>query len=287
MLSQYIAHRMAPHTPLPLPAQPADWDAARSRSLADALAATGTQAFGRHLLNHLQEACGADHCAVFRIGREAPTELATGSHDGSGTAHARVCAYLGRRLWSQDPAMVYAHTRLDPDQLLLMRVDVAHLGDPAAREEVWPRIHDRLVVAGRGPRSAYSMSILREGRRRFTEAEIGRLGASAPVLVALLAQHAGLAAEPVDAAGVLASLGRIEACLTELSPLARREAQVCARILYGMSTVGIGLDLGVGGETVKTFRKLAYRRLGIGSERELLSYFLGLQQRWSGLALRA
>jgi DNA-binding CsgD family transcriptional regulator len=131
------------------------------------------------------------------------------------------------------------------------------------------------------------MSILREGRRRFTEAEIGRLGASAPVLVALLAQHAGLAAEPVDAAGVLASLGRIEACLAELSPLARREAQVCARILYGMSTVGIGLDLGVGTETVKTFRKLAYRRLGIGSERELLSYFLGLQQRWSGLALRA
>ena len=46
--------------------------------------------------------------------------------------------------------------------------------------------------------------------------------------------------------------------------------QVCARVLYGLTTTGIALDLGVSNETVKTFRKLAYRRLGIGSERELL-----------------
>jgi DNA-binding CsgD family transcriptional regulator len=276
------AQFMSPANPLPARTASLSWDPASSRTLADAIAATGTDGFGTRLLSHLHEACGADHCAVFRLGRAAPSELVTGSHDGSGTAHTRVCAYLDRRLWSEDPAMVYAHAKLVPDELLLMRVDVANLGDPVAREVVWPRIQDRLVVAGRSRSTAYSMSILREGRSRFSTAELARLGASAGVLVAMLAKHADLVAQQ-DASGVLGSLEAIETCLSELSALRRREVEVCARILHGLSTPGIALDLGVGTETVKTFRKLAYRRLGIGSERELLSFYLGLQQRWQAL----
>lgn len=270
---------MHPATPLPRHAPQCPPEPVASATLARALAATGTDAFGWQLLNHLQEACGADHCAVFQFGRHAPRELATGSHDRSGTAHARVGAYLERQLWSKDPAMVYANARLDADQMLLMRVDVSHLGDPVEREVVWPRIRDRLVMAGRSRRSTYSISVLREGAKRFTDAEVGRLGSSAAVLVALLAKHAQLRS-PEDAAGILASVPAIEDCIGELSALKRREKEVCARILHGMSTTGIAIDLGIGMETVKTFRKLAYRRLAIGSERELLAWYLGLQERW-------
>ena len=76
------------------------------------LEATGTDRFGAVLLNHLQEAFGADYCAVFRLGPHAPSELVTGSHDGSATAHTRVSAYLQRQTWAKDPAMVHAQTRL-------------------------------------------------------------------------------------------------------------------------------------------------------------------------------
>lgn len=256
---------------------------AAARSLAGAVEATGTERFGASLLNHLQEACGADYCAVFRLGREAPSELATGSHDGSGTAHTRVSAYLQRRFWKHDPAMVHAQAHLQPHQLMVMRVDVTGLPDEAVRETIWPRIRDRVVIAGRSGHAAYSMSILREGRGGFTPAEIERVSASADLLISVLAKHASLTERTSpdgSVSGVISSLPTIEACLAALSPLTRREAEVCARILYGLSTTGIALDLGVGTETVKTFRKLAYRRLGIASERELLGWYLGLQERW-------
>jgi DNA-binding CsgD family transcriptional regulator len=257
---------------------------AARRSLADALTATGTQRFGASLLNHLQEACGADYCAVFRLEPDAPSEFVTGSHDGSDTAHARVSAYLAREIWSQDPTMVYARTKLPRGQTALMRMNVSHLRDDAVRETIWPRIRDRVVIAGGSRRGAYTMSILREGRGEFSATEIARVGASAELLISMLEKHADLTAAPPqpEMTGVITQLPRIEACLADASPLTRREAEVCARILYGLSTTGIALDLGIGIETVKTFRKLAYRRLGIGSERELLTWYLGLQQRWQG-----
>ncbi|MGE0097220.1 MAG: helix-turn-helix transcriptional regulator [Hydrogenophaga sp.] len=262
---------------------PAGGSPTPARSLVHALEATGTDRFGATLLNLLQETCGADYCAVFQLGPDAPSELVTGSHDGSATAHARVSTYLQRQTWAKDPAMVYAQTRLPVHQTLLMRVDVSDIQDEDLREAVWPRIRDRVVIAGRSGRSAYSVSILREGRGRFTPDGIGRIAESAQVLISVLAKHADLSGAVLRRSAqcdVFRSLADTQACLTALTPLARREAEVCARILHGLSTRRIAQDLGVGAETVKTFRKLAYRRMGIGSERELLAWYLGLQARW-------
>ncbi|MGE0330297.1 MAG: LuxR C-terminal-related transcriptional regulator [Ramlibacter sp.] len=256
---------------------------ASARTLAAVLEATGTERFGAVLLNHLQEAFGADYCAVFRLGPHAPSELVTGSHDGSATAHTRVSAYLQRQTWAKDPAMVHAQTRLAAGQTLLMRMDLSDIQDQDLRETIWPRIRDRVVIAGHSGNAAYSVSILREGRGGFTAGGLERMAESAQMLISVLAKHADLAGGArlhASLSGVISSVADMQACLAALSPLTPREADVCARILYGMTTTGIALDLGVGTETVKTFRKLAYRRLGIGSERELLGWYLGLQARW-------
>jgi DNA-binding CsgD family transcriptional regulator len=95
--------------------------------------------------------------------------------------------------------------------------------------------------------------------------------------VALLGQHAQRG-QTHDAGDALRSLDVIEKCIAVQAAMPRRESEVCARILYGLSTTGIALDLGVGEETIKTYRKRAYHRLGIGSERELLNWYLHL---WS------
>jgi DNA-binding CsgD family transcriptional regulator len=252
------------------------------RAMADMVDATGTANFGAVLLNHLQEACGADYCAVFRIGADAPSEFVTGSYDGSLTAHSRVDQYLQRRYWSKDPAMTYVQTRLAGPAPMLMRMDVSHLGDEVARETIWPRIRDRLVVAGRSRDCAYSISILREGRGGFTAAEVERVSASADLLISVLAKHADLVgrSDVTNVSGIVSSLPDIDACIASTSTLTRREREVCARVLYGLTTTGIALDLGVSNETVKTFRKLAYRRLGIGSERELLQWYLARRDDW-------
>src|SRR5690606_16731246 len=64
----------------------------------------------------------------------------------------------------------------------------------------------------------------------------------------------------------------------------KREVEVCARILHGMSSIGIALDLGVSEETVRTYRKRSYQRLQIASERELLVWYLDLWSTWRGLS---
>ena len=65
-------------------------------------------------------------------------------------------------------------------------------------------------------------------------------------------------------------LTRIETNLTQ------REKEVCARILLGMSSEGIGLDLGIKMQSVLTYRKRAYARLNISSQNELFALCLSI-----------
>ena len=60
--------------------------------------------------------------------------------------------------------------------------------------------------------------------------------------------------------------------------LPRRELEVCARILYGISSEGIALELGISEQTVITYRKRTYERLGIATSRELLLWYLDLHR---------
>jgi DNA-binding CsgD family transcriptional regulator len=59
-----------------------------------------------------------------------------------------------------------------------------------------------------------------------------------------------------------------------------REIEVCARIIYGLSTLGIAVDLCLSEETVRTYRKRAYQRLALGTERQLLTWYLRQWTQW-------
>jgi DNA-binding CsgD family transcriptional regulator len=102
------------------------------------------------------------------------------------------------------------------------------------------------------------------------------------LLMSVLGKHADLRQTRPNVAQALTALEEIENCIVATNALPRREAEVSARILYGLSSVGIALDLSVSEETVKTYRKRAYQRLAIGSERELLTWYLARWSRWRG-----
>lgn len=247
-------------------------------AVADLVDAIGTDRFGATLLNHLHDICAADYCAVFRVGASGPNAVITGSRDGSEEALGRANQYVERGVWSRDPSMQYAQKQLPGRAPMLMKMDVSTLAAPEDREIIWPRIRDRVVVAGRSGPHTFSLSVLREGRGGFTPAQVERIGASAELLISAVAKH-GEVVPSGRVSGVISSLANIERCIEADSLLTPRESQVCARILYGLTTTGIALDLGVSNETVKTLRKLAYRRLAIGSERELLQWYLALWER--------
>ena len=97
-------------------------------------------------------------------------------------------------------------------------------------------------------------------------------------LLSILAKHAEMTDAMHSPVRALTSLAEIERCIGQArAELPPREMQVCARMLHGISTEGIALALGISEESVITYRKRAYQRLGIGSRRELLLWYLS---RW-------
>ena len=134
----------------------------------------------------------------------------------------------------------------------------------------------RLVLGARLASATVALSLIRTRRHGpFTPSDAMALNGIAAELVRLLAKHVALRRSAGSAAASLRSLTLIEATIAAARPrLAGREAQVSARILYGMTTAGIALDLSIGEESVATYRRRGYDRLGIASQRELLLWYL-------------
>lgn len=250
------------------------------RSRADGLSALvdaiGTDAFAPRLMTLLHELCGADHCAVFEFGQDFLREVVAESFDKTHETREYVSRYLDQQYWRRDPAIAEVQTHLQQRPLLILRVDISRL-DTELRSAIFPHVSDRILVCGRTHGATVAVSIIRgTPHALFPDDAILRLDNVAELLVSVVAKHADVIFHRPNLALALTSLVAVEQCITTKAMLPRRETEVCARILYGLSSIGVALDLGISQESVKTYRKRAYERLRIGSERELLKWYLAL-----------
>lgn len=180
--------------------------------------------------------------------------------------------------------MTEAQRCLGALQPSIIHVDFSDDGYAAVRSSVFHDVRDRLLLCGHGLNADFRLSIVRsDPHAPFAGEAIEKVVHSAQLLMAALGKHADIRETRPNVAQALTALEEIETCIVATSALPRREAEVSARILYGLSSVGIALDLSVSEETVKTYRKRAYQRLAIGSERELLTWYLARWSRWRGL----
>lgn len=257
-------------------------------TLAHLVDCIGKERFGPALATYLHSLCGADHFAAFRLGRDQLSEVAASCVQPEHTARDRVATYVNEGLWKHDPAMTEAQRCVQGRSPTIIHVDFSDHGYDDLRPRVYPHVRDRILLCGRSASGAFGLSILRaDPHAPFADEAIEKLGHAAELLVSMLAKHADVSQTRPDAAQALTVLAEIETCIAGTSDLPRREAEVCARILYGLSSVGISLDLSVSEETVKTYRKRAYQRLGIGSQRELLTWYLTRWSRWSAARFQA
>lgn len=251
-------------------------------TLAHLVDAIGHDRFGPALATYLHTLCGADHFAAFRLGNDELREVAACCVEPARTARDRVESYVKQGLWKHDPAMTEAQRCVQQATPTLIHVDFSDQGYTSLRPQVYPHVRDRVLLCGRAASGAFGLSVLRaDPHSPFGDDNLRRLGDAADLLVAVLGKHAESCESRPNVARALTALPDIEACIVDLGALPRREAEVCARILYGLSSVGIALDLSVSEETVKTYRKRAYQRLNIGSERELLTWYLARWSHWT------
>lgn len=107
---------------------------------------------------------------------------------------------------------------------------------------------------------------------KFNEEAMAIAQTIALPLTAALWQHAEKIV-PADAF-VSRPLALEQAPHLAVQSLSKREMQVCQRLLTGASNEGIALDLGISMHTVRTLRKRAYKKLGVGSLADLFAIYM-------------
>lgn len=247
-------------------------------TLARFIDAIGTESFGEQLTEYVRQACAVDYCSAFQIGTRSLAAVSFSSPRDA-TAIEHVWLYVYGQLWRRDPSLLlataltrqsgHAAVRLRPDDVI----------DYELRTTVYTDLVDRLLLCSTQDDATFGVSLLRwDSSAPFSNDEIEHLKSQASVIMAAIGRHAQsltLQRSPADA---LSSLAEAELCLAECTELTAREREVCARTLFGASAPEISAALCISAETVKCYRKRAYGRLGVASERELLIAYL---QKWN------
>jgi DNA-binding CsgD family transcriptional regulator len=133
------------------------------------------------------------------------------------------------------------------------------------------------VPAGEGVTVVLSL-MRREGSGAFRDAEYALLRKSEPIVAAMVQRAWGRLGPRFDHSIRIRTDDRDPATKSQSGLSDRitpREATIIELVLQGHSSESIGLRLGVATGTVKVHRRNIYRKLGISSQAQLMSHYLG------------
>lgn len=187
------------------------------------------------------------------------------NHYNSGQPALEIARRYVSRHWRADPANTIPLDEGDEADCWGVRMKAGDIESSAYRSECYLSVglSERFSLLQRREAGAMRLSIYRRRKESFSEAEIDNLVESAPFLMAALWRHY----EVTKPAAARDFHARLEKAAPGLS---KRERDVCALVAAGLTSEGIALELGVGINTVLTYRKRAYARLGISSQNELM-----------------
>jgi DNA-binding CsgD family transcriptional regulator len=243
-------------------------------AFAPAITALGRAAFASELLAALNQSVPVDHVCLMRVAdRARPPVLESASWRGGAHVAEVQRAYLAG-LYRFDPNMslpapsgvVFRHLRRDS----LTHADYRKICFVRAG------LLERLTVAAADAGQLVLLNLYRLDRSGpFAAGEIAAIEGLSRFLAALAIRHVGtlgMLLRSRDRADRVAALAaRLHALDGRLT---LRERDVLSRVMLGVTSEGIALDLGIGLNTVLTYRKRAYARLGVTSQAELFSLCL-------------
>lgn len=251
--------------------------------LARLIDSAGTEAFAGALMAGIEPVAPADHLAIVKwIPDQAPDVVLSATRAGVNPLAAQR-AYVDR-FHRFDPVLRLANSGADSAAPVLAYHRSGDIADRAYRDACYlePGLGERMSMLLACDDALYCLHIYRRAvSQSFTGAELERLRYVAPVLSALARRHADFPGRVSEAAGggstdKSAPVSNMDDGVRRLADgLSRREFEVAQRILRGLTSEGIALDLGVSVETVYTYRKRLYGKLGISSANELFHLVVG------------
>jgi DNA-binding CsgD family transcriptional regulator len=229
------------------------------QALCPLIEALGTREFRHRLFASVERMIGAGATAVYAAAGAGLRPVLGDWQAGHGQLERHTREFAGRYA-ALDPAYrAFGDLVQRPGARACLTTSVArdelpHPGHRILMDEA--RFADRIVTLFPAPGAAgwFSLHVLRcRSHGPVSDRMLSRFAEAAPVLGSLIGRHLDMAA------GVEARL------LARFPQLTAREAGVCLALLRGRSAPGIALDLGLEVSSVHTYRKRAYRKLGVGS----------------------
>lgn len=219
------------------------------RLIGTCLQTAGTPAFALHLLELAQQT-GARQVMVFDLAGDGARCLMSRNYARHGVGEALAQLYLDG--WYRKDPLGPALHRLAPGQSRLVRIDTATARMPQAYRQLFfldPGLSGKtaVLIAGRVRRLIVNL---------YEDAAPidGDLAALIAHLIVLHFDRIAESAEP-----------------PALAALSARERAVCLGILNGHKTEAIAAGMGLSPDTVATYRKRAYHKLGISSRGALFA----------------
>jgi DNA-binding CsgD family transcriptional regulator len=247
------------------------------RQMVTLIGALGTDQFEDEVLRLLGSIAGVEHYSIYRVRAGTPEFLSGASVRGQHPARLTGANQRYSRSYAE---LLRAVDLTQPNEpAILLHEPLDSLEDPGLTGALRHfNIVDRVMLCGRSGDDLYAITLMRSAEvGLFAPDQITHLQSSADLLIAACAKHASIHWDRPRGVKIFASVDVIEAKLREAAwGLSVRELQVSARILFGISALGISIDLGLGEDTIATYRKRLYARLAIGSRHELMQKYLSL-----------
>jgi len=234
----------------------------------------GTPAFETELFGLAWGAIRSEHVSAFSVRADTPPRVLLAANSGPlPTARVLAKKYSDEH-WKLDPASNVEFFKKSDPEIIAIHSQPHDAHNEAFRREFYDSIpiRERLTVMQRRGDEVFRIGFCRSVRLpKFESADIERIMNSADLLISLLIKHdlIGLPSE----GKTLPQLYQDR--LRAYDPtMPRREVEVCAAVMLGMTSEAIALMLGISVNTVLTYRKRSYARLGISCQNELFRLIL-------------
>lgn len=260
--------------------------------IAELVGGIGNNRFEQTFYSFCHDLLQVDQCTVFRFDRQGlPHCMIAEAEDSQSRSLARqlACEYT-EGAYRRDPNLALGQIGRPGDVPLLVRcVTPASIQDRGYRRRFYDEalVRQELAMIARLEGETLYCSFYRsETRDDFAHEDTGQLQQVGAMLAQMLGKHAEVmhlrqGGEPslpepahLNPERRARMLDDLRASLLKApGALTQREAEICASIALGYTTLGISLTLGISINTVATHRKRAYAKLGISSQNELFARY--------------
>ncbi len=238
-------------------------------AMPDVIESVGRREFAPSLFALTRRFTGTENLTAFVATPDGQVHTLLAEDKGpSETALCVAKRYVARH-WNADPANAIVIDEHDSHHCWALKLRSSDITNPAYRNDCYVAVglSERFSLIQKRPAGSLRVSVYRGRRESFSDDAVTKLTDCAPLLLAALWRHYASTGpgESRNAAPYFRT--RLEKAAPSLSG---RELDVCSMVAAGVTSEGIALELGVGINTVLTYRKRAYVRLGISSQNELM-----------------